>query len=172
IGAARSHLALQLDEPRELRRSVGLSARRAVDLELRPEGPGREPGGQPRVRRGRADPQGCDPALRAAPSPALARGTRDSAQGRDGPSQRALARDLGRAVGAAISARVPDQDRHGSGERRDPAGRGALMDARMLRYYTQELAYMREMGSEFAAAFPKIAARLALDATEVADPYV
>jgi len=46
------------------------------------------------------------------------------------------------------------------------------MDARMLRYYNQELAYMREMGSEFAAAFPKIAARLALDATEVADPYV
>jgi type VI secretion system protein ImpG len=46
------------------------------------------------------------------------------------------------------------------------------MDARMLRYYNQELAYMREMGAEFAAAFPKIAARLALDATEVADPYV
>jgi type VI secretion system protein ImpG len=42
----------------------------------------------------------------------------------------------------------------------------------MLRYYNQELAYMREMGAEFAAAFPKIAARLALDATEVADPYV
>ena len=46
------------------------------------------------------------------------------------------------------------------------------MDRRMLRYYTQELAYMREMGAEFATAFPKIAARLALDATEVADPYV
>jgi type VI secretion system protein ImpG len=46
------------------------------------------------------------------------------------------------------------------------------MDSRMLRYYNQELAYMREMGAEFAAAFPKIAARLALDATEVADPYV
>jgi len=46
------------------------------------------------------------------------------------------------------------------------------MDPRMLRYYNQELAYMREMGAEFAAAFPKIAARLALDATEVADPYV
>ena len=46
------------------------------------------------------------------------------------------------------------------------------MDARMLRYYSQELSYMREMGTEFAAAFPKIAARLALDATEVADPYV
>ena len=46
------------------------------------------------------------------------------------------------------------------------------MDARMLRYYSQELQYMREMGAEFAAAFPKIAARLALDPTEVADPYV
>ena len=46
------------------------------------------------------------------------------------------------------------------------------MDPRMLRYYSQELAYMREMGAEFAGQFPKIAARLALDATEVADPYV
>ncbi|HEY7037558.1 MAG TPA: type VI secretion system baseplate subunit TssF [Methylomirabilota bacterium] len=46
------------------------------------------------------------------------------------------------------------------------------MDPRMLRYYNQELAYMREMGAEFAGQFPKIAARLALDTTEVADPYV
>jgi type VI secretion system protein ImpG len=46
------------------------------------------------------------------------------------------------------------------------------MDPRMLRYYSQELQYIREMGAEFAARFPKIAARLALDATEVADPYV
>lgn len=46
------------------------------------------------------------------------------------------------------------------------------MDPRMLRYYTQELQYMREMGAEFAGRFPKIAARLALDTTEVADPYV
>ncbi|MGH7343899.1 MAG: type VI secretion system baseplate subunit TssF [Candidatus Rokuibacteriota bacterium] len=46
------------------------------------------------------------------------------------------------------------------------------MDTRMLRYYNQELQYMREIGAEFAAAFPKIAARLAIDATEVADPYV
>jgi type VI secretion system protein ImpG len=46
------------------------------------------------------------------------------------------------------------------------------MDPRMLRYYNQELQYIREMGAEFAARFPKIAARLALDATEVADPYV
>src|SRR5262245_3450300 len=46
------------------------------------------------------------------------------------------------------------------------------MDPRLLRYYSQELQYIREMGAEFAARFPKIAARLALDATEVADPYV
>src|SRR5262249_43714626 len=46
------------------------------------------------------------------------------------------------------------------------------MDPRMLRYYSQELQYMREMGAEFARQFPKIAARLALDTTEVADPYV
>src|SRR5262252_400953 len=46
------------------------------------------------------------------------------------------------------------------------------MDPRMLRYYSQELQYMREMGAEFAGQFPKIAARLTLDSTEVADPYV
>jgi type VI secretion system protein ImpG len=46
------------------------------------------------------------------------------------------------------------------------------MDPRMLRYYSQELQYMREQGAEFSAQFPKIAARLALEATEVADPYV
>jgi type VI secretion system protein ImpG len=45
------------------------------------------------------------------------------------------------------------------------------MDPRMLRYYNQELSYMRELGAEFAGQFPKIAARLALDTTEVADPY-
>jgi type VI secretion system protein ImpG len=42
----------------------------------------------------------------------------------------------------------------------------------MLRYYNQELQYMREMGAEFATQFPKVAARLALNVTEVADPYV
>src|SRR5262249_36411093 len=46
------------------------------------------------------------------------------------------------------------------------------MDPRMLRYYSQELSYIRELGGEVAAQFPKIAARLALDTTEVADPYV
>jgi type VI secretion system protein ImpG len=46
------------------------------------------------------------------------------------------------------------------------------MDPRMLRYYSEELEYMRQMGAEFAAQFPKIAARLALEPAEVADPYV
>lgn len=46
------------------------------------------------------------------------------------------------------------------------------MDPRLLRHYEAELAYLREMGSEFAAEFPKIAARLELANTEVADPYV
>lgn len=46
------------------------------------------------------------------------------------------------------------------------------MDPRLLRHYNQELAYMREMGAEFAAQFPKIAGRLGMDGIEVADPYV
>ena len=46
------------------------------------------------------------------------------------------------------------------------------MDPRFLRHYNQELAYMREMGAEFAAQFPKIAGRLGMDGIEVADPYV
>lgn len=46
------------------------------------------------------------------------------------------------------------------------------MDARLLRYYNQELRYLREVGSEFAHEFPKIAARLGMEGLEVADPYV
>ena len=34
------------------------------------------------------------------------------------------------------------------------------MDPRLLRYYNQELRYLRELGGEFAREFPKIAARL------------
>jgi type VI secretion system protein ImpG len=45
------------------------------------------------------------------------------------------------------------------------------MDPRMLRLYEAELAYVRDMGAEFAAEFPKIASRLDLGSTEVADPY-
>ena len=46
------------------------------------------------------------------------------------------------------------------------------MDPRLLRYYNQELAHLREMGGEFAAQFPKIAARLGMDGIAVTDPYV
>ena len=46
------------------------------------------------------------------------------------------------------------------------------MDPRLLRYYNQELRYLREMGGEFAREFPKIAGRLGMEGMEVADPYV
>jgi type VI secretion system protein ImpG len=46
------------------------------------------------------------------------------------------------------------------------------MDPRLLRLYEGELAYIKDMGSEFAAEYPKIAHRLDLGNTEVADPYV
>ena len=46
------------------------------------------------------------------------------------------------------------------------------MDPRLLRYYNSELHHLREMGGEFAAEFPKIAARLGMDGFECADPYV
>jgi type VI secretion system protein ImpG len=37
------------------------------------------------------------------------------------------------------------------------------MDARLLRYFNQELRYLREQGAEFAEAFPKIASRLGME---------
>ena len=46
------------------------------------------------------------------------------------------------------------------------------MDTRLLRHYESELAYMRDMGAEFAHAYPKIAARLGMEGLEVLDPYV
>ena len=46
------------------------------------------------------------------------------------------------------------------------------MDPRLLQYYNKELQHVREMGAEFARAYPKIAARLALDGIDCADPYV
>ena len=46
------------------------------------------------------------------------------------------------------------------------------MDPRLLAYYNRELQFVREMGGEFAQAFPKIASRLGLEGLECADPYV
>jgi type VI secretion system protein ImpG len=46
------------------------------------------------------------------------------------------------------------------------------MNPRFLRYYSQELQHLREVGGEFAKDYPKIAGRLGLDGFECADPYV
>jgi len=46
------------------------------------------------------------------------------------------------------------------------------MDPRLLDYYNRELAYLRDLGAEFADQYPKVAARLAMKGIEVADPYV
>ena len=46
------------------------------------------------------------------------------------------------------------------------------MDPLLLRYYNQELQHIREMGGDFAKAYPKIAGRLGLEGFECADPYV
>ncbi|MAW08382.1 MAG: type VI secretion system baseplate subunit TssF [Halobacteriovoraceae bacterium] len=46
------------------------------------------------------------------------------------------------------------------------------MDTRLLEHYETELNYLRDMGAEFAAAYPKIASRLGMEGVEVLDPYV
>src|SRR3954453_9727715 len=46
------------------------------------------------------------------------------------------------------------------------------MDPRLLKYYDTELRHIRELGSEFARDFPKIAGRLGLEEFSCADPYV
>jgi type VI secretion system protein ImpG len=46
------------------------------------------------------------------------------------------------------------------------------MDPRLLEYYNRELQFAREMGAEFAQAYPRIAARLGIEGLECADPYV
>lgn len=46
------------------------------------------------------------------------------------------------------------------------------MDRELLDYYNRELAYLRELGAEFAAAHPQEAARLALEAGRCEDPHV
>jgi type VI secretion system protein ImpG len=46
------------------------------------------------------------------------------------------------------------------------------MNPRFLRYYSQELQHLREVGGEFAQQYPKVAGRLGLDSFECADPYV
>jgi type VI secretion system protein ImpG len=42
----------------------------------------------------------------------------------------------------------------------------------LLTYYERELSFLRQMGAEFAAKYPKIAARLLLEADKCEDPHV
>lgn len=42
----------------------------------------------------------------------------------------------------------------------------------LLAYYNDELAFLRELGAEFAARYPKVAARLQLEAGACEDPHV
>jgi type VI secretion system protein ImpG len=46
------------------------------------------------------------------------------------------------------------------------------MDPRLMQHYESELAFLRDMGKEFAAEFPKVAGRLDLTSIDVPDPYV
>lgn len=46
------------------------------------------------------------------------------------------------------------------------------MNPKFLEHYNRELQFIREMGSEFAKRYPKIASGLDLGGTECADPYV
>lgn len=46
------------------------------------------------------------------------------------------------------------------------------MNYELLRRYEAELRYIREVGGEFARAYPKIAGRLGLDDIDCVDPYV
>jgi type VI secretion system protein ImpG len=45
------------------------------------------------------------------------------------------------------------------------------MDDRLLNYYERELTFVREMGAEFAAKYPKIAGRLLLEPDKCEDPH-
>ena len=42
------------------------------------------------------------------------------------------------------------------------------MESKLLEYYNRELAYLREMGAEFAERYPKVAGRLGMRGIDVA----
>src|SRR5437899_5584089 len=46
------------------------------------------------------------------------------------------------------------------------------MPDELLTYYERELTFLRQMGAEFAAKYPKIAGRLLLEADKCEDPHV
>jgi type VI secretion system protein ImpG len=46
------------------------------------------------------------------------------------------------------------------------------LDEEFLRYYWEEMLYLRRLGEQFAHVYPKVASRLELSAAESADPHV
>ena len=42
----------------------------------------------------------------------------------------------------------------------------------LLLHYERELTFLRQMGAEFAAKYPKIASRLVIEADKCEDPHV
>ncbi len=42
-----------------------------------------------------------------------------------------------------------------------------IVESKLLEYYNRELAYLREMGAEFAERYPKVAGRLGMRGIEV-----
>ncbi len=46
------------------------------------------------------------------------------------------------------------------------------MNEKLLEYYNRELAWLREMGDEFARYYPGIAGRLGMQGNDITDPYV
>src|SRR5258708_27126025 len=47
-----------------------------------------------------------------------------------------------------------------------------IVNPELIKYYSQELQHVREMGGEFAKVYAKVAARLGLESFECVDPYV
>ncbi|MDO4433988.1 MAG: type VI secretion system baseplate subunit TssF [Alysiella sp.] len=46
------------------------------------------------------------------------------------------------------------------------------MNSKFLSYYSKELSFLKEMGQEFAQKYPKVGSRLALNASDIPDPYI
>lgn len=46
------------------------------------------------------------------------------------------------------------------------------MNKKFLLYYSKELNFLKDMGREFARKYPKVGSRLALNTTDIPDPYI
>src|SRR6185437_7750921 len=155
-----------------------------LGAQFRPAEPRRQLIGRAWARQGARGDQRGDHALRAA-APAQQRASHlDAGELQRRHAQHHCARDRRAALVPAAAAADVHEDRARSRARQRPGDRAerirsrrcpaetALMDPRLLRLYDQELRFIRDLGGEFAAEFPKIAGRLGLDAFECADPYV